>query len=87
MVRQQEYFHQLEMQFQAIQDEQDALHKERLDAEIAEAATQLEGLKEAFGTADEAKKAYDAEETRLKQAVTDINANADATDAEKNAAQ
>lgn len=87
MVRQQEYFHQLEMQFQGIQDEQDALHKERLDAEIAEAAAQLDGLKEAFGTAEAAKNAYDATETELKQAVTDINANADATQAEKDAAQ
>jgi hypothetical protein len=41
MIRQQEYFHQLSEQFNAVQEQQDALFKERLDKEIEEAEGQL----------------------------------------------
>lgn len=59
------------------------LAKEIEDA-VAVKAAELEELKTTFKTADDAKKAYDTEETRLKQAKADADNNG--TEEQKTAA-
>ena len=76
MIRKQEFSHLLYQEFDNVNEVREATLGAILQAEVELAQTELEGLNELLGTAEETKTNFDAEETRLRQALEDLN-NAD----------
>jgi predicted nucleic acid-binding Zn-ribbon protein len=83
LIRAQEYERLLNEDYNRINQARDQVLKDRLDADIATAAGELEGLVTAFNTATTAKAAFDAELQALKDARAALDTDTSATQTQK----
>jgi chromosome segregation ATPase len=87
MIRAQEHFHLLEQEYFKLEEDRNAIETERLNGQIGEKETELEGKDETLRVAKEAKTTWDNRKQELQDEVARLNADSGATEEQKTQAQ